>query len=109
MQLQTVGKNVILIFNEGLRELLKLELERLNYRLYFFCKVAKICPRDLFEKSYSFNGLLTGGFKDIAPTVNWLLLMILYGTNLEQNKCDTLPRNTVIQLLIHNCKKYANK
>ena len=106
IQEQTVNKNVILIFPDGVKKLIKETLETPDYgaEALLFSRVAKICRNEICSNTISFDGNFSKNCQDIAPNTKTLISMLLYGPDLQGDIYETQPCNTITQLLIHNRK-----
>lgn len=85
IQEQTVNKNVILIFPDGVRKMIKEALETRDYgaEALLFSRVAKMCRNEIFKDTISFDGNFSENCQDIALNTKTLISMLLYGANLK--------------------------
>lgn len=108
LQEQTDGKNKILVFPEGMQQMLKDALHDHDYEneAILFTKVAKIVREELFSVNTEFNGCFERGCQDaLTPITNLLISMLMYGPNIEGAPEYSQACLTVSQLLLFNFKK----
>lgn len=110
IQEQSDGKNVLLIFPEGMHSLLR-SVSQIDSETLQLAAVAKIIRREIFqaENSFKFGAKFPVNCqKDCLPyNLNLLISMILYGPNLrdEENYNNSQSCLTISQLIIFNSKK----
>ena len=103
---QNLGKNLVLVFKGGVQELIEAELESRNHAevSLLIAGVTQICRRERFNERFEFKGKIDA--KNVmAPTVNWLLSLNMYGEQLDGERRETQKCNTISQFLIFNSKK----
>ena len=90
------GNNTILIFQQGMQQMLKQAFNS-NYEsnTILLSKAAKIIRQDIFNlHGFSFNGSFPPGCKqESVPTnLKYFVSMLLYGSNLrDQDSTDSQP------------------
>ena len=106
-----MGKTVVLIFREGMQEILK---ERLKDRDYSenartLRKAAQIIRHDIFEfVAPKFSGSFTDDCQEnsVPTTLKTLASMLLYGNSIKnKEKKDAQATLSIAQLVFSNCKK----
>lgn len=112
LQEQHVGKTIILVFPEGMQQLLKDAFLVRDYdnEAFLFAKVAKICREEIFkEANLKFSGSFQAGCQEnMTPNTKLLLSMILYGPNMSGSVNDSQACLTLAQIIVHNCKQKAD-
>lgn len=112
-QEQSDGKNVILVFEQGMQEMLKQAL-KCDYEedALILAKAAKIVRGDIFDSNgFKFNASFPSECQqDSVPTyLKSLVTMMLVGVDLkDQSSADSQACLTVSQTILFNCKKRAN-
>jgi hypothetical protein len=111
VQEQSDGNNKILVFPQGMKEVLAEVLNERNFHedAILFAKVAKLCRRELFENDITFTGSFSEDCQDILPNIQQLISMILYGPNIRGDLSASQHCKTISQLILHNCKKRQHK
>ena len=109
-QEQSDGKNVILVFEQGMQEILKQALQcDFEEDALILAKAAKLVRGDIFESNgFKFNASFPSECqKDSVPTyLKSLVTMILVGIDLkDQSSDDSQACLTVSQTILFNCKK----
>ena len=113
IQEQTDGKNIVLLFPEGMHSLLKNFTlhSQLNSEALKLAAVAKLLRSEIFQgdESFKFDGKFPLDCqKDSVPyNLNLLISMILYGPNLsdEENYINSQSCLTISQLIMFNSKR----
>ena len=106
LQEQKDGKHVILIFPDGMKEILKEAFKSRDYQreALLFSEVAKICRRELLQE-YKFSGYFAEQCQNnLLPLTQVLVSMILYGPNSEETT-DDQPSWTISPLQLKEKKK----
>ena len=97
-----VGKPTLLIFSDGIQEILEDSnvLRNFENEAFLFSKVAKICRKEIFI-GMNRNVFLDNAFENLSqaesPTtgLDLLVSMLLYGTSLHNNISKTLPVSSI--------------
>ena len=113
-QEQNDGKNVVLVFEQGMQQMLKTSVECSNHQedALILMKAAKIVRIEIFS-SYGFNfdgSFLCGCQQQSVPTSLKMLVNLLLkgGDIIDQDSTDLQPCLTIAQLVLFNCKKITN-
>ena len=110
-QEQSDGKHILLVFNEGLRCLLK---ETVNSRDFDSEAVAitRVCNsirEEIFEKDFfSFSGFFPEDCEEMSmpESLKSLVSLLLYGPNIKhKNLLHSLVCSTICQLILFNSKE----
>lgn len=107
LQQQTDGRNKILVFPEGMQQMMKDAFHDRDYENegILFSKVAKIIRRELLSVNTFFNGCFEPGCQNtLTPLTNLLVSMLMYGTDIHGNVEFSQACLTVSQLLLFHCK-----
>ncbi|XP_078343033.1 uncharacterized protein LOC144628793 [Oculina patagonica] len=87
LQEQSDGKNTVLVFPEGMQQMIKDMYSNRNYddEVLLLAKVAKMCRNEILSVNTSFSGAFSLDCQcSITPITNELVSMILYGLNIER-------------------------
>ena len=109
-QAQNDGNNIILIFQQGMQQMLKLAFNS-NYEsdAIIFSKAAKIIREDIFNlHGVCFNGSFPPGCQQesVSTNLKYFVSMLLYGSNLrDQDSTDSQTLLTRSQVIFFNSKK----
>jgi len=112
-QEQNDGKNVILVFEQGMQQLLKTSAECSNYQedALTLMKAAKIVRNEIFSSSeFMFNGSFPHGCQQqsVPKSLSLLINLLLKGGDImDQDSTDSQPCLTVAQLIVFNIKRIA--
>ena len=111
---QKVGKNVIIAFPEGVKQMMKEELKRKDhsYKLNIVAQTAKIVREEAMQhKHFPFNGTFDKQcqIEYIPPTLQALVSMILNGVNIKDVVDDSQQSLTIAQLLQFNMRRSCPK
>lgn len=112
-QVQSDGKNIILVFEKGMQQLLK-QAYSCSYDheddALILAKAAKIIRRDILNYPDSFQ--FTGSFpqkcqeKSVPTNLKYLVSMILNGCNIkDQETTDSQNSLTISQAILYNFKR----
>ena len=110
-QEQYDGKNTVLIFNEGMRNMLKEALKKRDFDedAVTLAKAATIVRNDIFNhEGFRFSGSFPTECqeKSLPSSLKYLVSMIMNGPNLkDQDKRDSQACLTIGQGIIYNTKK----
>lgn len=105
------GRNTIIIFKEGLRNLLKTALKQRDYSddATTLAKAASIIRNDIFNyQGYNFTGNFQANCQEnsVPASLKSLIAMILNGQNLKvQDKHDSQASLMISQTIMYNAKK----
>ena len=106
IQEQSDGMNTILVFPEGMQQMINDAFLVHNYEseALLFSKVAKICREELFQED---NAQFCGSFppkcqESILPSLRLLTSMILYGPNLDGDVLDSQACLSISQMMLMN-------
>ncbi|KAJ8034517.1 hypothetical protein HOLleu_21393 [Holothuria leucospilota] len=107
---QTDGRNSILVFQQGMQQLLKNAIEEdYNDDAIILAKAAKIVRKDIFSSSgFHFDGSFYSGCQQDSTPANLrsLVSMLLVGANLKnQEKVDSQACLTISQTIMFHCKR----
>ena len=114
-QEQNDGKNVILVFEEGMQQILKTSMECNNYQedALTLMRAAKIVRNEVFSSSgFIFNASFPVGCQQqsVPSSLNLLVTLLLQGGDIvDQCSSDSQPCLTIAQLVLFNCKKSVKK
>ncbi len=109
-QAQSDGKNILLIFQQGMQQILKHALNT-DYEsdAMILAKAARIIRKDIFNShGFRFSGSFPPGCQQESVPVNlkYLSSMLLNGLNLkDQDSTDSQACLTLSQMILFNCKK----
>ena len=112
---QSDGKNVILIFSEGLKFLLKNAVESQDFQseALDFTSVAKNIRREMFENDgFQFSGAFTPGCQidSMPPNLLYFVSLLLNGPNIQDQHSDISQAClTIAQMIVFNSKKRATE
>ncbi|KAL9960945.1 hypothetical protein ACROYT_G034453 [Oculina patagonica] len=84
LQEQSDGKNTVLVFPEGMQQMIKDMYSNRNYddEVLLLAKVAKMCRNEILSVNTSFSGAFSLDCQcSITPITNELVSMILYGAS----------------------------
>ena len=113
-QEQSDGKNVILVFEKGMQQMLKQAMET-DYEAdaLILAKAARIVREDIF-RSCGFN--FTGSFppdcqkNSVPANLKSMVTMLMKGADLkDQDSTDSQACLTASQIILFNCKKRARR
>ena len=113
-QEQNDGKNVKLVFEQGMQQMLKKSVG-CDYQedMLILMKAARIVRTDIFSSSgFNFNASFPQGCQkeSLPTTLKWLVTMLLRGADiLDQDSADSQVCLTVAQTIFFNCKKTTKK
>jgi hypothetical protein len=110
MKAHTKGRDVLMVFNDDLGEVLQKAREHsYDEEGIFLLRAAQIIRRDMLHKSAKFNGTFTKDCQEnsVPQTLLSLIRMLLYGPSIKcQSDCnDTQTVLSISQLIQHNCLK----
>ncbi|KAJ8353418.1 hypothetical protein SKAU_G00209850 [Synaphobranchus kaupii] len=111
---QCDGKNTLLIFKEGLKNMLKEALNKRNFDkdALILAKAAKIIRNDIINHSgFQFTGSFPEKCQENAlpSSLKSLVSMVLNGSNIKhQEKCDSQACLTIGQCIVYHTKKRAS-
>ena len=114
-QEQCVGRNIVIIFKEGLQNMLREVLKNRDFSedAVILAKAAAIVRKDIFNhKCFKFTGCFPDECqKDSLPSsLKSLVSMILNGSNLkDQQKRDSQACLTIGQTIVYNTKKVISQ
>ena len=109
-QAQSDGKNILLIFQQGMQQILKHVLNT-DYEsdAMILAKAARIIRKDIFNfHGFHFSGSFPPGCQQESVPINlkYLSSMLLNGPNLkDQDSTDSQACLTLSQMILFNCKK----
>ena len=112
-QEQSDGKNKILVFEQGMQQMLK-QATACDYEgdAVLLAKVAKIVRKEIASyKSFSFDGKFPSGCQhgSVPSTLKMLVSMLLNGANIkDQDSTDSQATLTVSQTILFNFNKSAS-
>lgn len=112
-QAQSEGRNVIVVFESGMRSMLRDALKKRDYTedAFTLAKAADIIRRDIFQHdTYRFSGSFSSGCQEAAVPASLIAIvsMILNGTKLdEQDGKEPQACRTIAQVMMFNTKKKA--
>ena len=112
-QAQSEGKNVVLVFPQGMQRLIKDALKK-DYEgdASILVKAAKICREDIFEtEKFRFDGTFPPSCQEnsVPTTLKMLVSMMVNGTGLtQQDPSDSQQCLTICQTILFNSKKKAS-
>lgn len=110
-QAQFDGRNTVLIFKEGMRNMLKDALKKRDFDedALILAKAAKIIRHDIFSHTgFKFTGSFPAKCQEnsLPSSLKSLVSMILNGSNLkDQEKCDSQSCLTIGEGILYNIKK----
>ena len=108
-QAQSDGNNTILVFQQGMLQMLKQAFNS-NYEsdAIILSKAAKIICEDIFNMhGFHFNGSFPPGCQQqsVPTNLKYLVSMLLNGPNLrDQDSTDSQTCVTISQTIVFNCK-----
>lgn len=111
IQEQNDGRNTVLIFREGMSNLLKdaFKQQHVSDNVTTLAKAAAIIRKDMFlHKQFKFSGCfpLDCQADSIPPSLKLIVSMILNGADIQnQEKHESQPCMTICQTIIFNTKK----
>ena len=112
-QEQSSGRNRMLVFREGLGDLLKEEIQRTEKDALAMVQMAKQIRKDIFDKPrYTFEGSFTPQCQStsIPRSLINLVSLLLNGTDIEdQDAQESQSCLSIAQLICFNAKKKAHK
>ena len=114
-QAQYDGRNTVLIFKEGMRNMLKETLRNRDFDedALILAKAATIIRNDIFNHTgFTFTGSFPEKCQEnsLPSSLKYLVSMIMNGSNLkDQDKCDSQACLTVGQCIVYNTKKRASR
>ena len=112
-QEQSDGKNKILVFEQGMQQMLK-QATACDYEseALLLAKVAKIIRKEIVShKGFYFDGKFPSGCQQVSlpSTLKTLVSMLLYGANLkDQDSTDSQAILTISQTILFNFNKQAS-
>lgn len=112
VQEQFDGKNIMLVFPDGMREMLSsMKLVSHEEEALLFAKVAKICRDDMFKTENKFSGTFPPQCqeKSVSSTIKHLTSMILYGPDMKGATHYSQHCLTISQMFTHNSKQTHKK
>jgi len=110
---QTDGRNVVIVFKDAMRTLIKeaLLIRNCDADALLFSKVADLIRRDIFDHEGSRPSLsfdIGCQSRSVPVTLKTLISMILNGSNVtEQEKTESQACLTICQTVVFNAKKSA--
>ena len=110
-QEQSDGKNIILVFEQGMQEMLKTSVECCNHQedALTLMKAAKIVRNEIFSSHrFNFDGSFPRGCQQQSVPTSLIMLVNLLlkgGDVMDQDSTDSQPCLTIAQLVLFNCKK----
>ena len=113
-QVQSDGKNMVLVFEKGIQEMLK-QAMKCDHEgdALILMKAARIVREDIFKsKGFNFNGSFPSDCqqKSLPTTLKSLVTMLLRGADLmDQDSADSQACLSVSQTVLFNCKKSKKK
>ena len=108
------GRNALLVFKDGLKNLLKDSLDSHDFEseAFLICKVAKIIRKEIFQwKPFHFNGEFPPDCQShSAPALlNSLISMLINGPNAKnQDSTESQASLTLSQLIYFHAKKSSD-
>uniref|UniRef100_UPI00358EABF1 uncharacterized protein n=1 Tax=Myxine glutinosa TaxID=7769 RepID=UPI00358EABF1 len=114
-QEQYDGRNTVLIFREGMRNMLKEALKNRDFSedAVILAKAATIVRKDIFShQGFKFTGCFSAECQEdsLPSSLKSLVSMILNSSNLkDQDKRDSQACLTIGQSIVYNTKKKTNK
>lgn len=111
LQEQAIGRNIVLIFHDGMKSILKnaLDLQDFESEALEFAKVAKMIRNDIFDKEgFQFSGNFSPGcqYDCVPPSLMCLVSMLLNRPNIADQATEVSQSClTIAQLIIFNAKK----
>ncbi len=111
-QEQNDGKNVILVFDQGLQQILKKSMESDSQEdMFILMKAARIVRNDIFSfNGFNFNASFPQACQkgSLPMTLKLLVTMLLRGADIvDQDSSDSQACLSVAQTILFNCKKKA--
>ena len=109
-QKQFDGKHTLLVFNEGMKDMLKTAMNSPDSKLEALemVKLAKIIRRDMFSwESFKFSGTFPPNFQSnsVPPSLTALIAILLNGPNAQyQDAQESQACLTIAQLILFNSK-----
>lgn len=109
-QEQSVGKQTVLVFNEGLQKLIKEELKSRDFEkdALSMVHIAKLIRQEISKTKFcTFSGSFTTDCQDdsVPNSLKVLISMLLYGSNIkDQTATNSQECLTICQLIRFNCK-----
>lgn len=109
-QEQSDGKNILLVFNEGLKKLLKeaVELRDFTAEALSMAKLVKVIRQEMFDwASFKFTGSFPKDCQSqsVPPSLKYLVSMLLNGSNVtDQDATESQACLTVSQLIFFNAR-----
>ena len=112
-QEQRDGKNVVLVFEPGMQEMLKQALNSDHVEdALILAKAAKLLRRDIFNSAgFRFNASFPSECQQnsVPTSLKTLVTMMLVGADLkDQSTTDSQACLTISQTILFNCKKKAS-
>jgi hypothetical protein len=114
-QEQNDGKNTIIVFEEGMKNMLKDAVLKRDFMddASIMAKAASIIRQHMFchEEQFKFSGSFTSKCQEdsVPASLKSLIAMIINGTNLkDQEKHDSQSCLTISQTILFNSKKKEN-
>ena len=110
-QEQREGRNIVLVFKEGMRQMLKDALKKRDFDedAMILTKAAKIVREDILSHDvFKFSGSFPAACqeKSLPSSLMYLISMMINGPTLkDQSKHDTQACLTVGQTIVYNTKK----
>ena len=109
-QAQNDGKNILLIFKQGMQDTLKQAfLQKVEDDALILCKAAKIIRNDMFNfQGFKFSGSLPSDFQQnsLPTNLRYLVSMLLNGSNIkDQDTVESQSVLTIAQMILFNYKK----
>lgn len=112
-QLLNDGKHTMLIFEQGIKQMLKNTLTDYEADAVILAKAANIIRPDIFRSNeFHFNATFPPNCQEnsVPTTLKMLVSMLLYGPGVNsQNSLETQETLTISQTIIFNCKKTPTK
>ena len=107
------GRNIVLIFHQYLRILLRDAVKDRDYsdNALFLAKAAKIIRKDIFaHQQFKFNGTFRSGCQSesVPSSLLSLVSLILIGANIERRSQESQAYLTISQLMDFNAKKISS-
>jgi hypothetical protein len=115
LQEQHIGKNVVLVFKEGMEKILKNALKERDFseEVRVLAKAATIVRQDMFDhKGFQFSGTFEASCQEdsVPCTLKSLISMILHGTRIkDQESKEPQAVLTISQLCHFHVKKTPSK
>ena len=110
-QEQTDGKNILLIFNEGMQQILKDAMASRDFdqEAVSMARLSKVIRRDISDgKYFKFSGAFPQGCEEhsVPTSLKSLVSMLLYGPNIKaQTVKNSRACLTICQLVLFNFKE----